>query len=77
MKTIPNEPTDEILNILYDGLYRMDTKFGRHRARMRYLQLIRLLDGESTLAEDSLDALVYVGADIRFAKDGESNEQST
>lgn len=41
--SIPPEPTPEIIEVLYGGLYRLDTKFGRHRARMRYLQLVRLL----------------------------------
>jgi len=65
---IPQEPNDEILSVLYDGLYRLDTKFGKHRARMRYLQLVRFLTtGNKELMKD--ENLVYVGGDVRFSKE--------
>ena len=62
--SIPPEPTPEILEVLYGGLYRFDTKLGRHRARMRYLQLVRLLTESQTSNQTRADSDVFLRGEM-------------
>ena len=62
--SIPPEPTPEIIEVLYGGLYRLETKFGRHRARMRYLQVVRLLSEPQTANQNTTDDDVFLRGEM-------------
>jgi len=46
--SIPPEPTPEILEVLYGGLYRLDTNFGKIRAKTRYRKMVAMLQQQES-----------------------------